>query len=85
MNEWLDRQADALDEPRITDAELGEILKLAREVAHRVERRFAPLSTFLAGVAVGMRTAAGSSRDDAFRDVVAATRALLPAPGPPDG
>lgn len=42
-----------------------EILELARVVAHGHERRFAPLASFLAGVAVGrMAKAHGLSSDD---------------------
>ena len=78
MNEWLDTLADALEEPRISGAELGEVLKVARDVAHEVERRFAPVSSFLLGVAVGRRTAGGAGREDAFRGAVAAVRELLP-------
>lgn len=36
----------------ITAAEAGELLDLARVVAHRVERRFAPLTTYAAGLAL---------------------------------
>ena len=78
MDEWLDRLADELEEPRISGDELGALLKLAREIAHRVERRFAPVSAFLVGVAVGRRTAGGASRDEAFRGAVDAARGLLP-------
>jgi len=78
MNEWLDRVADALGEPRIEPDELGAVLKLAREVAHGVERRFAPVSAFLLGVAVGERTASGTDRAGAFREAVASVRVLLP-------
>ena len=78
MNEWLDDLADALGEPRISGDELGAVLKLARDVAHRVERKFAPVSTFLLGVAVGQRTAAGTPRDEAFTAAAGTVRALLP-------
>ena len=81
MNEWLDRLTDSLDEPRITPDELGEVLKMAREVAHAVERRFAPVCAFLVGVAVGQRTTAGVVRDEAFRECVRLTRELLPEGG----
>ena len=79
MNEWLNELADGLGEPRITGQELGEVLKIARDVAHEVERRFAPVSAFLIGVAVGQRVLSeGTSREEAFRSAVAATRELLP-------
>ena len=78
MNEWLDELADALGEDRISPEELGTVLKVARDVAHGTERRFAPVSTFLIGVAVGKRIASGTPREDAFRSAVEATTALLP-------
>ena len=55
--DWLDRYAGALGERPLSGAEMGAILKLARDVAHGVERKLAPLAAYLAGVAVG-RTAA---------------------------
>ena len=78
MNEWLNELADGLGEPRISAQELGEVLKIARDVAHEVERRFAPVSAFLIGVAVGQRVAEGTSREEAFRSAVATARDLLP-------
>ena len=87
MNEWIDRLAGALDEPGISAEELGSVLKLARDVAHGVERRLAPVSAFLVGVAVGTRSARGVSREEAFRTAVDTTRSLLPGdagPVPPD-
>jgi Domain of unknown function (DUF6457) len=81
MEEWLDRLADALEEPRIDPAELGAVLKLAREVAHGVERRFAPVSAFLLGVAVGAGTAGGVARNEAFARAVTTVRELVPEIG----
>jgi hypothetical protein len=40
-----------IDEPTLDAAVAEEILELARVVSHTVERRFAPLATFTAGVA----------------------------------
>jgi uncharacterized protein DUF6457 len=81
MNEWLDRLAEALEEPRISPDELGAVLKLARDVAHGVERRFAPVSTFLLGVSVGQRTATGVAREEAVSAAVRAVRGLVPEEG----
>ena len=82
MDDWLDRVAEALDEPAIAPVELGALLKLTRDVAHGVERRFAPISAFLIGVAVGQRTAKGQDRDAAFRDVVDTARTFVPEASP---
>src|SRR5437763_500138 len=73
MEDWLDRVADALGEPRLAPKELGALLKLTRDVAHGVERKFAPVSAYLVGVAVGQRTAA------------APRPATIPASGPAPG
>jgi hypothetical protein len=79
----MDRMAQALGEEPVTPVETGAILKLAREVAHGVERKVAPLSTFLAGVYVGRQAGAGISRQDALARAVEAARGLIP-PQPGD-
>jgi hypothetical protein len=81
VDEWLDRLADEVGVERLSRQELGAILKLTREVAHSVERRLAPLSAFVLGVAVGRRTAGGVSRDVAFDGAVSAAQGLLPSDG----
>jgi hypothetical protein len=75
----MDRMAQALEEEPVTPAEVGAILKLAREVAHGVERKVAPLSTYLAGLYVGRQTRAGVSRQDALSRAVKAALELIPA------
>ncbi|MPZ88380.1 MAG: hypothetical protein GEU81_09945 [Nitriliruptorales bacterium] len=56
--------------PPLTQEEARAVLDLARVVAHTSERRFAPLSTYLAGLAIG----AGGGGDGADR--AARVRAL---------
>ncbi len=50
------------------------LLDMAREVAHGTERRFAPLTAYAIGVAVGQQlgddAAAGEARQDALRRMV---------------
>jgi hypothetical protein len=58
--DWPDRVASALGLAPLTDAQVAVVLDLARDVAHGTERRFAPLTTFLAGVAVGRSGANGA-------------------------
>jgi len=60
------------------DVPEGEaVLDLARVVAHGSERKFAPLSSYLAGQYVAQRTRAGVSSADALAEAVAiATRIL---------
>jgi hypothetical protein len=79
MNEWLENLAQELGEEALTPQETSAILRLARDVAHGVERKLAPLSTYLVGVAVGRRLVGGASRDDAFQEAVRATLDLVPA------
>lgn len=78
MEEWIERYAGALGEPPVSPRELGAILKLARDVAHGVERKLAPVSTFLAGVHVGRSVASGGSREEALERAVREAAALLP-------
>lgn len=49
----LDRVATALGVDSLDDTEIEALLDATRAVAHTTERRFAPLSAFLVGVAVG--------------------------------
>ena len=67
-----DRYADALGGPPLSQAEVGALLGLARTVAHTTERRYAPLSTYLAGRYVAARVAAGVPLEDALAEAVAA-------------
>jgi hypothetical protein len=49
---WVEEACAAVDvEP--DDVDIEELLGLAREIAHGVERRAAPVATFLLGLVVG--------------------------------
>lgn len=74
---WLERYAEELGVPRLTDDEITALLALARDVAHGAERRYAPLSTFLAGVAAG---AAEGGRATTVAEAVAVAERLLAEP-----
>ena len=79
MDDWMDRLAGQLGEEPITPAEMGAILKLAREVAHGVERKLAPVSTYLAGVHAGRASSGdGPDRLRALTETVEAALALIP-------
>jgi hypothetical protein len=80
----MDRMAQALGEEPLTQPEVGAILKLAREVAHGVERKAAPLATFLAGLHAGTGAGAGVPRQEALARAVGAARDLMP-PKPDEG
>ena len=63
LDEWLRKVADALEIGDITmdtDA-VHTLLDLARDAAHQVDRPAAPLTCFLAGVAVGRGASLGAT------------------------
>jgi hypothetical protein len=78
VDEWIDRLADALGERRLGPREAGALLKLARDVAHGVERRLAPLSAYVAGLYVGREITEGTPPEEALGEALRAARALLP-------
>jgi len=76
LSTWLESVATRLEitDVPLTDEMVQLVLDLARDSAHEVQRVAAPLTTFLAGVAVGRGVPLGT-----------ATRAitdLLALPGP---
>jgi hypothetical protein len=88
MDPWLDAYAGAL-EARLGRPEaglhlsrevVGEILALAREVAHATERKNAPLMSFIVGRYVSARTADGVDAATALEEARLQARDLLPAP-----
>jgi Domain of unknown function (DUF6457) len=78
MDGWMDELAAALGVEPLGAGETGEILRVSREVAHGVERRFAPLASFVLGVAVERARAAGADGGEAFDVAVQRLRALIP-------
>ena len=78
MDEWIDSLVTALGEEPLDPRQMGAVLKLARDVAHGVDRKLAPLSAFVAGIHVGRRTTEGLSSQDALAEAVQAARALIP-------
>jgi hypothetical protein len=78
MSGWIDDLAEALEVGPLTASETDRLLRIAREVAHRVERKGAPLASFLVGMHVARRTADASARAAAFDDAISLTEALLP-------
>ena len=78
METWIDDLARALDDEPLSPEDVETLLAIARDVAHRVERRITPLSTFLLGAAVGRREAAGAGRGEALALTLATLRGILP-------
>jgi Domain of unknown function (DUF6457) len=100
MNEWLDalsrrfvdaarEQGTEIEPPELDPQVADEILELARVAAHSKERRFAPLASFMAGVAVErLRHARGTSAvgEAAYiRSVQQSLEAESPAEARPSG
>jgi Domain of unknown function (DUF6457) len=84
MDNWLDELARALGEEPLTAAETSRLLDAARDVAHRVERKMTPLSTFVMGCAVGRQLADGANRADTLGRILSQLEAALP-PETPEG
>ena len=57
-------QGIEIETPTIDSHAATEVLELAGTVAHRSERKFAPLASFLTGVAVGSLRSAGQLQTD---------------------
>ncbi len=80
MDEWLDGFARALGERSLEPEEVGAVLVLAREVARGVERRLAPLASFVAGMYMQRRVTEGARVSEALAEIRTAARALIPEP-----
>lgn len=66
--EWVaaaERRGVAIAKPELDSSIALELLELARVAAHTQERRFAPLTSYLAGVAAERLRAARPDVDDA--------------------
>lgn len=57
-SDWLRDVAEQLAIPALDDDVTTALLDLARDVAHNTERRYAPLTCFLVGAAMGNDRAA---------------------------
>jgi hypothetical protein len=83
MDNWIDELARSFGEAPLTSAEMTRLLDAAGDVAHRVERKMTPLSTFVIGCAVGRTLASGADRTTALTDALGRLESLLP-PATPD-
>jgi hypothetical protein len=79
MSKWIDDLAETFALEPLSIEETDRLLLVARDVAHRVERKETPLAAFLMGMDVASRVAGGTSRDVAINDSIVAVEALLPA------
>jgi Domain of unknown function (DUF6457) len=78
MSEWTDRLAETLGVAPIDRDQEDSILKTSREIAHRVERKDTPLTTYLIGVSVGTATTSGTDPAAALGIALDAVLAALP-------
>jgi hypothetical protein len=83
MQNWIDELARTLGEEPLTPAETTRLLDVARDVAHRVERKMTPLAAFMIGCAVGRGIAAGAARTETLSGMLSRLEAALP-PETPD-
>lgn len=78
------RRGARIDEPLLDGDVATEILELARVAAHTQERRFAPLASFMAGVAAErLRLAKGTLDAHATAEYVREVREALEREAPP--
>ena len=82
MSEWTDELALALGVSTLDETQEAALLGTSRAIAHRVERKDTPISTYLAGVAAGTRIAGGAHPAEALETVLETLRATLPPAGP---
>jgi len=83
MDAWLAGLAATLGVDPLTDDQVRELLGVARDVAHGVERRATPLATFLLGAAAQRRIGHGATAAEAFADALTELQTTLPPPAPP--
>jgi hypothetical protein len=84
MEDWIDQLAAALGEEPLSQEETNRLLGVARDVAHRVERKVTPLAAFLLGSAVGRNVSAGTPRSEAMAAALETLRSALPEGAPED-
>ncbi len=84
MDNWIDQLAAALGEEPLSQEEMNRLLGVARDVAHRGERKGTPLAAFLLGSAVGRNAAAGALRSEAMAAALETIRSALPEGAPED-
>lgn len=75
---WIEDFATALGDVPLTAEEDSLLLDAARDVAHGVERKITPLSTFLMGAAVERARADGLTRPEALSEIMRTLRETLP-------
>ena len=78
---WVDALAAEMGVSPLTASETDRLLKAAREVAHRTERKATPLAAFLMGMGVATWMSEGKPRQAAFDDGIGRLMRALPQAG----
>jgi hypothetical protein len=76
LETFLTELADRTGTRRLEEAEADAVLDLARIAAHQEERRFAPLTTYVAGLALGSSTHDRLGRAERIRALIDIVRDL---------
>ena len=79
------RRGADIAEPELDPKVADEILELARVAAHTKERRFAPLASYMAGIATERLRQAKRSDADAIAAFIREVREELEREGPGSG
>lgn len=76
---WSEHVSAVTGQEAWSPAETDLVLDMAREVAHATERRFAPLTSYALGVAVGQQVGGERSgdREPALQDLIERLLATL--------
>ena len=80
-----ERRGVKIEEPRLDPKVADELLQLAAVVSHTKERRFAPLATYTAGVAVERLREAKSEDAEAIAGFIREVRKELERESPGSG
>jgi hypothetical protein len=84
MDGWIDELAGGLGLEPLSQEATSKLLAASRDVAHGVERRITPLSTFLIGRAVERRVAVGAGAEQALAEVLTLLESMIPDAAPED-
>ncbi|CAN5682883.1 hypothetical protein BH24ACT26_BH24ACT26_01900 [soil metagenome] len=80
LEDWVEEVSRALGID--ADIDVDQLLDVARVVAHKVERRAAPVTTYLMGVAIASSRGDTQGADEVAAKVIALARSWN---GPPEG
>ena len=80
-----ERRGAKIEEPKLDEKVAAEILELARVAAHTKERRFAPLASYMAGIAAERLRQAKRSDAEAIAAFIREVREELEREGPGSG